>query len=155
MFMMGHKTRIGQRMGGFTLVELLAVITIILLLATLVIGAASYATRKADTMRCTQRMELIKNALSLYFADYNTYSLNQNNLFPDLFQTPISIGRNPYLTDTNFVNSNNLLVDPWGNAFGYTFPGVHNAPTLYDLWSNGPDGVQGTGDDINNWGSAK
>ena len=152
--MMGDKTRIERWTGGFTLVELLAVITIILLLATLVIGASSYAIRKADTMRCLQRMELIKNAISLYYTDWNAYPQNQGTLFSDLFQTPINTGRNPYLTDTNFVN-NNLLVDPWGKPFGYTFPGVSNPPTLYDLWSNGPDGLQGTGDDINNWTSGR
>ena len=43
-----------------------------------------------------------------------------------------------------------LPPDPWGNPFQYEFPGRRN-PDSYDLWSFGPDGVNGTADDIGNW----
>jgi general secretion pathway protein G len=43
-----------------------------------------------------------------------------------------------------------LPKDPWGNAFKYVCPGVHN-PQGYDLSSLGPDGKDGTPDDIGNW----
>lgn len=42
------------------------------------------------------------------------------------------------------------LQDPWGRAYYYRCPGVHD-PEGYDLWSAGPDGVSGTRDDITNW----
>ena len=41
--------------------------------------------------------------------------------------------------------------DPWGNPYQYCCPGVHNK-NGYDIWSMGPDGVDGTDDDIGNWG---
>jgi general secretion pathway protein G len=42
------------------------------------------------------------------------------------------------------------LKDPWGNEYNYKSPGdVHE--DAYDLWSNGPDGKEGTDDDIKNW----
>ncbi|MHC4777782.1 MAG: type II secretion system protein GspG [Planctomycetota bacterium] len=40
--------------------------------------------------------------------------------------------------------------DPWGNRYRLAIPGEHN-PTFYDVWSAGPDGVDGTSDDIKNW----
>lgn len=40
--------------------------------------------------------------------------------------------------------------DPWGNPYQYCYPGVHNK-TSYDVWSMGPDGQDGTPDDIGNW----
>jgi len=40
--------------------------------------------------------------------------------------------------------------DPWGNQWQYRYPGKHNA-SGYDLYSFGPDGRQGGGDDITNW----
>jgi general secretion pathway protein G len=40
--------------------------------------------------------------------------------------------------------------DPWGRAYGYCCPGIGN-PAHYDLWSNGPDGIEGTGDDVVNY----
>jgi len=44
------------------------------------------------------------------------------------------------------------LKDPWGNPYRYRSgaAAVHNAPK-YDLWSTGPDGQDGTDDDITNW----
>jgi general secretion pathway protein G len=43
--------------------------------------------------------------------------------------------------------------DPWGNQYIYVFPGKRH-PDKYDLSSTGPDGLDGTRDDITNW-SAK
>ena len=40
--------------------------------------------------------------------------------------------------------------DPWGKPYNYRAPGVKN-PSGYDLSSSGPDGAEGTEDDINNW----
>jgi len=40
--------------------------------------------------------------------------------------------------------------DPWGNPYQYGSPGPYN-PDSFDVWSLGPDGVNGTQDDIGNW----
>ena len=42
------------------------------------------------------------------------------------------------------------LIDPWGNEYNYQFPSEKRAKG-YDLWTNGPDGISGTEDDIGNW----
>jgi general secretion pathway protein G len=44
----------------------------------------------------------------------------------------------------------NVKPDPWGNAYVYRFPGQNNVHG-YDLFSYGPDGHEGGGDDITNW----
>ena len=49
-----------------------------------------------------------------------------------------------------WVPTDSLLTDPWGVRYLYRCPGTHN-PHSYDLWSRGPDRVDGTGDDITNW----
>jgi len=41
-------------------------------------------------------------------------------------------------------------LDPWGKAYVYRSPGQHNSED-YDLLSTGPDGIEGTADDISNW----
>ena len=41
-------------------------------------------------------------------------------------------------------------MDPWDNPYIYYYPGKHNA-NGYDLLSVGPDGKEGTDDDIGNW----
>ncbi|MHC4599968.1 MAG: type II secretion system protein GspG [Planctomycetota bacterium] len=40
--------------------------------------------------------------------------------------------------------------DPWGNRYRLAIPGIHNT-SFYDVWSPGPDGKDGTTDDIKNW----
>lgn len=52
--------------------------------------------------------------------------------------------------DGPYINNPQLLVDPWGNAYRYAFPGKHN-DFAFDLWSLGPDGAPDTADDVGNW----
>jgi type II secretion system protein G len=49
-----------------------------------------------------------------------------------------------------YIKGVDTLEDEWGNGLQYAAPGVHNADG-YDLWSVGPDGEDGTGDDVTNW----
>jgi general secretion pathway protein G len=54
----------------------------------------------------------------------------------------------PYLADGK------LPLDPWGEPYGYRYPGVKNK-TSYDVFSKGPDRTEGTKDDIGNWTEEK
>ena len=84
----------------------------------------------------------IKTALDAYEVDNGFYPRSMQ----DLIQQP-SNARNwhgPYLDPPQ------LPVDPWGNPYVYYFPGKHN-PDGYDLLSVGPDGKEGTDDDIVSW----
>ena len=49
-----------------------------------------------------------------------------------------------------------LPLDPWGQPYAYLRPGTHH-PRGFDLQSRGPDGLEGTEDDVTNWsgGSAR
>lgn len=42
------------------------------------------------------------------------------------------------------------LIDPWGKKYQYRNPGKKN-PQSYDVFSTGPDGQEGTPDDLGNW----
>ena len=50
-----------------------------------------------------------------------------------------------------YVREDEMFIDPWGNSYNYRTPATKSKGG-YDLWSNGPDGVSGTEDDIGNWG---
>lgn len=49
-----------------------------------------------------------------------------------------------------YINDPGALKDPWEHEYQYKCPGEHNQDS-YDLWSWGPDGQDGTDDDIGNW----
>ncbi len=51
-----------------------------------------------------------------------------------------------------YIKIASLPLDPWKNPYQYAFPSTHSQPVgKYDCWSNGPDGINGTDDDIGNW----
>lgn len=67
-----HPTRSGKR-SGFTLVELLTVITIIVVLAGLTMGTMGFVQRKAAVDKARGQLALLENALERYHADIGVY----------------------------------------------------------------------------------
>jgi general secretion pathway protein G len=140
---LGHrKTNLAR---GFTLVEMMLVVTIIGILAALVIPKIAGKGEQARvTAAQTDIKAGIKTALDSYEVDNGFYPKS----LQDLIQQP-SNARNwkgPYFDPPQ------LPVDPWGNPYVYYYPGKHNSSS-YDLLSVGPDGKEGTDDDIGNWAS--
>jgi general secretion pathway protein G len=128
---------------AFTLTELMLVVVIIGILAALVIPKiAGNSERARMTAATTDINGGIKSALGQYEVDNGFYPKS----LQDLLQQPGN-ARNwhgPYFDPPK------LPVDPWGNVYIYYFPGKHNQ-TSYDLLSAGPDGKEGTDDDVVNW----
>lgn len=125
---------------AFTLVEMLLVVSIIGILAGLVIPGLVHRSEDAGTTRVTSDIAGIKTAIGTFDVDNGVYPKS----LQDLVQAPSS-ARNwhgPYLEK--------LPVDPWGNHYIYYYPGKHH-PNSFDLLSVGPDGKEGTDDDIGNW----
>ena len=85
----------------------------------------------------------IKTALDVFHTDTGRYPKGSNNLL-ELVQQPVGATnwRGPYLEQ--------VPLDPWGHKYIYEYPGKH-ITNGYDLFSAGPDGKPGTGDDIVNW----
>lgn len=141
-------TRICAR-GAFTLVEMLIVIALI----TVVGGISFYQMAglfegaKVDTEKT--KVKSLSNALTLYSAKMGSYPSTEEGL-NGLVSAP-SDGADrwggPYVQE-------DALKDSWGKNYQYRFPGTHN-PKSYDLWTLGPDGKDGTEDDIGNWTTKK
>jgi general secretion pathway protein G len=132
----------GKKLGrAFTLTELMLVVVIIGILAALVIPKIAGNSERARVTAATADINGgIKSALGQYEIDNGFYPKSLQDLL-----TQPSNAKNwhgPYL--------DKLPVDPWSNPYVYYFPGKHNQ-TGYDLLSVGPDGKEGTDDDIVNW----
>ncbi|HEY1490960.1 MAG TPA: type II secretion system major pseudopilin GspG [Verrucomicrobiae bacterium] len=126
---------------GFTLTELMLVVVIIGILAALVIPKIAGNSERARVTAATADINGgIKSALGQYEIDNGFYPKS----LQDLLVQPANAKNwhGPYL--------DKLPVDPWSNPYIYYFPGKHNQ-TGYDLLSVGPDGKEGTDDDIVNW----
>lgn len=138
---------------GFTLIEILVVVIIIGILAALVIPKFSGRTEQARiTSAKTQIASNFGSALDMYEADNGFYPTTEQGLEALLVQPSTDPApknwKGPYLKSDTIPN------DPWGKPYIYSCPGTHN-PSGYDLYSCGPDGQEGTDDDIANWTTQK
>jgi general secretion pathway protein G len=138
-----------SRRRGFTLIEILVVIVVIAILATLVAPNVfqHVGTAKATTARA--QMEELTTTLDAYRLDNGSYPTTEQTLNA-LWERP-SIDppvnwRGPYLRKA-------VPLDPWGRPYVYVFPGQQN-PNGFDLYSLGADGQpggEGENEDILSW----
>jgi general secretion pathway protein G len=143
--------RKGRR--GFTLMEVLLVLAIIGLLASVAIVALVPAGEGARKKTSALLLKSVKTGLSLYNNDIGHYpseeegGLDALRIKPNFSDEKIAEKWNgPYLEEEPR--------DAWSNKLNYqlTPPGTPEyQQTPYKLWSNGPDGMDGTADDIKNW----
>ncbi len=91
-----------------------------------------------------QQISNLESALDMFQADCGRYPTTAEGL-EALRTRPrgLETWKGPYM-------KKELPLDAWGNPYNYRCPG-HQGDTSVDLWSNGPDGVEGTDDDIQNW----
>jgi len=160
--------------AAFTLIELLAVITIIGILASLTLGAAGAVRRHGATSTAKAEVAALQAACDRYYADYNLYPTTTNSMpdpasdvdptnkskYPPAGQVLFTnlFGRLAY-TNTNIISkcyfepkpamvSVNYFIDPWGYAYGYNSDGT-NAPLI---WSTaGQTNRAGTNKWITSW----
>lgn len=134
---------------SFTLLEVLLVIVILVTLAALVLPNLPVRREQAKIGTTKIQIKSIEDALEYFKTDIGRYptadegldALTEEDSIDDEFSKK---WHGPYLKKSG------ELKDPWGNEFHYVVPGEHNEKT-FDLSSNGPDGEEGTEDDITNW----
>ncbi len=117
------------REGGFTLVELLVVIVILAVLAGLVAGGVSIAGTAARNADTDGRL--------------TTIGLKVRDVREREGAVPARLTDLAAALDRPGWMENGAFVDAWGRPIGYRPLG-----RTFELWSDGPDGVSGTADDL-------
>lgn len=137
-----------RRQKGFTLIEIMVVVVIIGLLATLVLPRVLGRQEQAQIEKAKADIQALSSALKLYKLDNYNYPSTQQGL-EALRREP---GGDPPANNWKqggYIER--LPTDPWGNPYQYLSPGQHGE---YDIWSYGSDGKPGGQDaaaDIGNW----
>lgn len=130
---------------GFTLMEMIIVLTIIALLTGLVIATLSPIGDIAKVKKAMADIQSLKVALSAYQLETGAYPTQEQgikSLWAKPTVEPIPDNWRPVMEEE--------VKDPWEHEYQYYNPGKHN-PDKYDVFSMGPDGQAGTDDDIGNW----
>ena len=130
---------------GFTLIELMIVVVILGILATIIMPKILGRPEQARRMKAKVDIRNIESALALFKTDTGRFPTTSEG-FGVLVSDP---GIKGYNSDGDL---DKLPIDPWGNKYIYISPGLHSKD--YDVESYGKDGEDGgTGDnaDIESW----
>lgn len=133
--------------------ELLVVIGIIIVIASSVLTVVPGLHERSQVKATKALMNRLEIALEQYYNDNRSYpATGIEDLKKALVPSDPTAKRYIEFGDSE-VEDNNIL-DEWGDAFVYTYPGTQNTSS-FDLYSTGPDGITSSSgndaDDINNW----
>ena len=137
---------------GFTLIEIMAVVLIMGLLAGIV-GVAVFGQLDSARVGTTAtQMKQIESALAFYQMENGRFPTTEQGLSA-LVRKP-TIGPEPRnWRPGGYLQGGQVPLDAWGNPYQYQYPGTNN-PQAFDLWSFGADGTPGGEDtdaEIGNW----
>jgi len=138
------RRRRGQQ--GFTLVELLVVLVIIILLASLVGPRAVSYLSSSKTKIAKAQIEGFATALQLYRVDVGRYPTSSEGL-KALVEKPSGAENwnGPYL------GKNAVPLDPWQNAYEYSAPGQNRDFEIMSLGADKQKGGEGENADVKSW----
>lgn len=130
---------------GFTLVELLVVIVIIGLLATIVAINVIPATDKARVEKAKADVATIEQALDQYRLDNLNYPSGTEGL-QALLSPPATLAQPARYRRGGYIKK--LPADPWGRPYSYSVPGKKGPFDIYSLGADGQPGGEGDNADI-------
>ncbi|CAG8999268.1 MAG: Type II secretion system protein G [Candidatus Celerinatantimonas neptuna] len=134
-----------RRNKGFSLLEVMVVIVIIGLMATLIVPNLMGNKEKADQKKALADIVALENALDMYKLDNGVYPTTEQGLEALVVKPQIAPIPRDYRSG-GYIRR--LPEDPWGKPYQLLSPGEHGA---IDVYSDGPDRQAGTKDDIGNW----
>ncbi len=117
-----------RRRGGFTLLEVLIVMAIIIVIMSLGGVYAFRAFEDGNKKAAKAKAYALGNAAQIYYTNYKS--------FPETLQQLVSPpdGHEPYVDPAT-------LIDPWGKEFQYDSTGAQHNKIKPDVWTTSKDGI--------------
>lgn len=145
---MSKRNKRPEREAGFTLVELMVVIVIIGLLATVVMINVLPSQDRAMVEKARADVAVLEQAVETYRLETLVFPRTDEGL-ASLVSAPKSLQNPARYRSGGYIRR--LPLDPWGNPYRYAYPGRRSAYDVYSLGADGREGGEGNDADIGNW----
>lgn len=130
--------------SGFTLIEIMVVVIVIGVLATLIMPTLFGRAGKARAAVAKQKIASMETAIQLFEQDYGRFP----EALQELVEQPADVPAEQWSPPTLKAKD---LKDPWGNDFVYRFPGNNFTYDLVSLGADGAEGGEGEAADVTNY----
>lgn len=137
------------RRQGFTILELLIVLVILLGILAIVGPRLLGSQKKADIKIAKAQISNLETALKEYAADMKGFPKTEDGL-KALLKKP-SDEKKAKRWDGPYLDESELPADPWDNGFIYQYEPGGDGVDRPVIISKGPDGEENTDDDIYNY----
>ncbi len=147
-----HRYRLENVEAGLTLIEIMVVVVMIGLLATVIVINVLPSQNRAMVEKARADIGQLENALEMHRLIMQRYPTLDEGL-DALVNAPADVRLAQRFPEGGFIKR--LPRDPWGHEYQYLIPGEYGQ---FDVWSMGADGREGgEGDDadIGNWDPAR
>ncbi len=136
---------------GFSLLELMVVITILGILSVMVVPRLMDIPKKARVAAAKQQIADLGMALEMYSSDNGNYPTTEQGL-DALINKPSSEPAPRNYNDGGYMKKKDIPKDPWGRSYIYRSPGEQSKDfELMSLGADGRDGGEGENADIKSW----
>ena len=140
--------KVPRGQGGFTLIEILVVVVILGILASIIVPKIMKRPEEARRTKAKMDIKAIETALNLYRLDNGVYPSTEQGL--DALVTKPTTGIIPKnWKEEGYLDK--VPKDPWKNPFVYLSPGLHKEFDLESYGADGVDGGEGKDADVENW----
>lgn len=137
-----------KRNAGFTLLEVMVVVTILAILAAMVVPRVMNSLAGAQSKAVKADLSSLSAALNMYKLDNFQYPSTEQGLAA-LTTKPGGQPEAPNWRTGGYLEK--PAKDPWGNPYQYLRPGQHGEFDIYSLGADGKPGGEGEDGDIGNW----
>ncbi|MCP4155468.1 MAG: type II secretion system major pseudopilin GspG [bacterium] len=134
-----------KREKGFTLIEIIIVVIIMSLIATLIVPRLFKKVEKSKQKIAKTQIIMLENAIKMFKLDTGRYPSKKEGLTA-MLEKPAKVSNwdGPYL-------EKGLPKDPWGKDYIYDFPGKNYTFEITSFGADGQKGGEGENEDITNW----
>ena len=134
--------------SGFTLIEIMVVVIILGILASIVVPRVMDNPDKARISKAKQDIRAMESALNMYKLENFVYPTTDQGL-EALVQKPSGSPEPRNWKDGGYMDR--LPKDPWGGEYQYLNPGQHGAIDIFTLGADNQLGGDGPNADVGNW----